>query len=78
MRGEVVDVDQRRHQGRAGGRQAGDEVLGEAGAVFDGVDAGVDQVGQRLLAEGVHRHPGPGLVGPLHGVPEGVGRATAG
>jgi hypothetical protein len=46
--------------------------------VLDGVDPGVDEVGQRLLAEGVHGHPGPGGVGPLDGRPEGVARPQRG
>src|SRR5208283_5531708 len=57
---EVVrDVDQRRDQDGAALYHQGDGVVGEPGAVFDAVDTGVDQAGQRVLAEDVCGDPGP-------------------
>jgi hypothetical protein len=70
--GEIVDVDEGRHQRRPARRQPGDEVLGQTRAVLDGIDSGVDQVGEGFLAEGVDGHPGPGGVGPLDGGPQGI------
>ena len=40
----------------------GDDVVGQAGAVLDAVDAGGDQLGHRLLAEAVRGHPRAELV----------------
>ena len=60
--GEVRDVDQRRDDGGAARGHVGDEVLGQAGAVLDGVDAGRDQAGQRVGAERVRGDPGALLV----------------
>ena len=41
----------------------GDDVVGQAGAVLDAVDAGGDELGDRLLAEAVRGDPGAELVG---------------
>ena len=39
-----------------------DGVVGQPGAVLDAVDAGVDQAGQRVLAEHVRGDPGAVVV----------------
>ena len=75
---EVLDVDQRRDDGGAAGGHLGDQVLGEPGAVLDAVDAGADQVGQRVGAEGVRGDPGALLVGGRDRGLEHVPRATPG
>ena len=61
--GEVLDVDQRGHQRGAVLDHQLDGVVGDAGAVFDAVDARVDQPGQGVLAEHVRGHPGTVGVG---------------
>ena len=61
--GEVLHVDQRRDDGGAARGHLADEVLGQPGAVLDAVDAGADQAGQRVGAEGVRGDPGALLVG---------------
>ena len=62
MPGKVLDVDQRGHQRGAVLDHQLDGVVGEPGAVLDAVDAGVDQSGQRVLAEDVRGDPGAVVV----------------
>ena len=56
--GKVLDVDQCRHQRGAVFQHQRDGVVGDAGAVLDAVDAGVDQARQRVFAEDVRGDAG--------------------
>ena len=65
--GEVLDVDQRRHQRGAVLDHQLDGVVGQAGAVLDAVDARVDQARQRVLTEHVRGDAGALRVRCRHG-----------
>ena len=59
---EVVELHDGRHQRGAARDHRVDQVGGQAGAVLDAVDAGLDQHRQHGLAEAVRGHPGAVLV----------------
>ena len=59
---ELVDLHHRRHQRDPLLDHRVDQVLGQAGAVLDAVDAGLDQARQHRLAEAVRGHPRAVLV----------------
>ncbi len=71
---EVVELHRGRDQRGAVGDHSVDEVLGEAGAVLDAVDAGVDEDRQHLGAEAVRGDPGAERVGGFDRGGERVGR----
>ena len=60
--GEVVELNGGRHQRDATLGHGVDQVGGQAGAVLDAVDAGLDQHGKHRLAEAVGGDPGAVLV----------------
>ena len=65
--GQVYDVDQRRHDGNTAPHDVGKGPLIKTGSMFDRVNAGRDQVGQRFLAEHVNCYPRACLVRASHG-----------
>ena len=75
---ELVQLHDGRHQRGAARHHPGDQLVVEAGAVLDAVDAGLDQPREHRRAEAVGGDPGAVLVGGGDGGGEGLGRERRG